>query len=94
MHAAPPVPQLALAVPGWQMPFEPQQPVGHETASHAQAPLRQRRPLAHAALTPQTQAPVAEQASALTGSHATHVPPAMPHAVIDEGVQTPAAQQP
>jgi hypothetical protein len=85
---------LALAVPGRQVAFAPQQPVGQDTASQTQAPSTHRCPLVQAAFAPQTQAPVGAQALALTGSHATQVPPAMPHEVVEEGVQTPAAQQP
>ena len=37
-QAAPPVPQIALVVPGWQTPFASQQPAGQLFASHKQLP--------------------------------------------------------
>jgi hypothetical protein len=51
-QAAAPVPQASSAVPGRQAALPWQQPVGHETASHTQAPARQRRPVSHAGPAP------------------------------------------
>jgi hypothetical protein len=82
-----------LAVPGWQTPFDPQQPA-QETASQTQALLTQCWPVAHAAPEPQAQAPLDEQAFAVIGSHTTQVAPPRPHVAVDGVVQTPFAQHP
>lgn len=84
---------MPLAVPGRQRPFEAQQPA-HEIASQTQALLTQCRPAAHGAPVPQEQAPLDEQAFAVTGSHTTQVAPPAPQAAMDGVVQTPFAQQP
>jgi hypothetical protein len=51
-------------------------------------------PLAHAGPAPHWQAPVAEQALAVTVLQDTQVPPAVPHAASDGVLQTPPAQHP
>jgi hypothetical protein len=90
----PPVPHIPFAVPGRQLPFGPQQPVGHDTASHTQVPFTQCLPLPQSAPVPQRQAPLGAQVSALMGLQATQVPPALPHAASDGVTHAPSAQQP
>lgn len=59
-HAAPPWPQLLSAVPGRQV-FPEQQPVGHDVASHTQAPAPlQRWPAAHGAPPPHRHWPLGQ----------------------------------
>jgi hypothetical protein len=88
-------------------PFEPQlcsdeavqvaplqQPLGHEVASHTQAPPTQRCPLVHTwPLVPHTHAPPAHR-SAVAGSHAEHTEPFAPHASTDGELQLLPLQQP
>lgn len=93
VHAAPPIPQLPLLVPGWH-PLDEQQPVGQEIASHTHAPETQRRPLLQAGALPQVHAPAAEQRSAVVESHATQVPPPTPQLAAEMVLQAPFAQQP
>jgi len=93
-HSCPPVPHWAFLVPGRHVLPWLQQPFGQEAASQTQVPFRQRWPLEQAAVAPQVQAPAAEQASAIIGSQATQVPPALPQAAVDDVVQMPLAQQP
>jgi hypothetical protein len=92
-HATPPVPHLTFVMPGRHRPIS-QQPLGHDAASHTHAPDVQRLPCGHGAFVPHWHRPFAEQSSARPGSQATHVPPAMPHAAVDDGMQVPFAQQP
>ena len=94
MQSAPPVPHIALLVPARQPPLGPQQPFGHETPSHMQAPLTQCLSGPHAAEVPHRHAPLAAQVSAAIGSHPTQVPPADPHAAIDGVTHAPLAQHP
>jgi hypothetical protein len=91
-QAAPPVPQAVALLPGRQLVPE-QHPPGHEVPSQTHAPPTQRAPLGHAAPVPHTQAPPAEQASAVR-SQRTHAPPDLPHAVSEAGRQVDPAQQP
>ena len=71
-----------------------QQPPGQLTPSHTQAPSRQRCPAPHAGPPPHTHAPAAEQVLAVSGSHATQVPPGAPQWPNARGRQKPPAQQP
>jgi hypothetical protein len=70
-----------------------QQPIGHEVASHAQAPPTQCCPIAHGAPAPQAHAPFLHE-SARTGSHGTHIDPPAPQAPTDGIVHALPAQQP
>jgi hypothetical protein len=88
------VPHIPVEVPARHIPFEAQQPLGHETPSQTQAPLTQCLPLSQAAPAPQRQAPPAAQVSAVTASQATQLPPADPQAASDGAVQVPLAQHP
>jgi hypothetical protein len=82
-------------VPGKQASLPWQQPAGHDIGSQMQLPATQRRPVSHAGAVPHWQVPVAEQPSAVAGSHATQVPPPLPQVAIEGGeTQTPLAQQP
>ncbi len=56
----------------WQQPPEQDEPV------HTQLPLEQTWPVAHWALVPQAQVPVAEQLSARVPLHVTQAPPSKP----------------
>jgi hypothetical protein len=91
-HAAPPVPQAVMLLPGRHVVPE-QQPPGHEVASQTHAPPAHRAPVGQAAPAPQTQAPAAEQASAVR-SHRVQAAPAGAQAVSDRGRQVEPAQQP
>lgn len=51
-------------------------------------------PAAHAAADPQPHRPFAEQVSARTGSHATHVPPEVPQVAAAGSTHAPLLQQP
>ena len=55
-----------------------QHPFGQDVASHTHTPCAQCRPALHGTLVPHRQAPVPEQLSARTGSHATQLAPAEP----------------
>ena len=83
-----------MVVPGRQAVLPWQQPVGHEVASQMQLPATQRRPDSQAGPAPHWQVPVAEHPSAVVESHATHVPPPLPHAAAEGDTQAPLAQQP
>jgi hypothetical protein len=71
-----------------------QQPPGHDVSSQMQRPAAQVCPGAHGAPVPHTQAPAAEQALAIFGSHVVHNAPADPQAARVRGWHTPAAQHP
>ena len=91
-HAPPVGPQLdsdiALHVP------PAQQPPGHEVASHAQAPLTHRRPIAQVGPVPQPQNPVGPQTSAFCASHARHADPRVPQVSAAATLHCEPAQQP
>jgi hypothetical protein len=91
-QAAPPVPQAAALLPGRQVLPE-QQPLGHEVASQTHAPPTQRAPSGHAAPAPHTQAPAAEQASAVRSQRA-HAAPEGAQAVSERARQVDPAQHP
>jgi hypothetical protein len=80
-HAEPLVPQLAgdavVHVPFAQHPF------GHDVASQTHLPPEQCWPSLQGAPPPQAHVPERAQASAVVGLHATHAPPAAPHAPRD-----------
>jgi hypothetical protein len=78
-QATPLVPHVAVA--GVRHVLPEQQPLGHDVASHTHTPPLQRWPTAHIAPAPHAHAP-ALQRSARTVSHATHAPPAVPHAAV------------
>jgi hypothetical protein len=76
---APPVPHAPASVPLWQMPFESQQPFGHEVASHTQLPLTQWVPAEHWLLLPHLQTPLVEpQWSDAPASQLVHTVPLSP----------------
>lgn len=78
-HAEPSVPQLVRLAGRHVVPS--QHPLGHDVASHTQAPPEQRWPTAHIALAPHAQTPPAEQPSARVASQATHAAPPVPHRI-------------
>jgi hypothetical protein len=78
-QASPALPHAAAVLPAMHTLPE-QHPVGQERPSQTQAPPRQRCPAPHDDPDPQTQAPLAEQPSASSGSHAWHVAPPTPQA--------------
>jgi hypothetical protein len=90
-HAPPAEPHVAsdgaLHVDPLQHPF------AHDVASQTHWPPTQRWPDAHAAFAPHVHAPLVH-ASALVASHATHAPPADPHAVVEFAVHALPLQQP
>ena len=88
----PPAPPQALEEGAVHTPFA-QHPFGHEAASQTHAPLLHSCPAAHAALVPHSHAPATQPVDAL-GLQAMHELPFVPHAVFDDVVQTPLAQQP
>jgi hypothetical protein len=92
-HDVPPLPQAPTLSPDWQVP-DAQHPVGHDTPSHTQAPLKHRWPAEHAAPIPQPQTPEVEQLSVSSGSHAPQVAPGAPHAEREMGVHVVPSQQP
>jgi hypothetical protein len=79
-HAPPGAAHAAPVVGDVQVPAVVQQPVGHEVASHVQAPSRHRCPTAHSPLAPQRHTPAGEQLSVRAPSHAAHWLPSVPHA--------------
>jgi hypothetical protein len=81
-HAAPPVPQSALAVPGWQFPLASQQPFGQVVALHPHAPFTHSVPVAHAI---HAAPPVPQSAFMVPASH--DVPAQHP---VVQFVQSPA----
>jgi hypothetical protein len=92
-HEAPPVPQAAVLLPGWQEVPE-QHPLGHEVAVHLHTPLTHCCPAPHAALTPQRQPPLV-QVSATSELHVTQEPPFGPQLpVVVPALQVPPPQQP
>jgi hypothetical protein len=62
--------------------FPAQHPLGHDVASHTQAPLTQRWPAPQAGPVPQVQLPFV-QLSALVALQATHAAPLVPQLVSD-----------
>ncbi len=66
-------------MPGWQLPFASQQPLGHEVASHTHWPLTQRVPAPQAGPLPQAHCPPM-QALAAMGLHAEQATPWSPQA--------------
>ncbi len=93
-QAAPPLPQASVVVPGKQAVFPWQQPVGHDVGSQTQLLATQWRPVSHGSEVPHWHVPVAEQPSAVAGSHETQVPPPLPQVAREDETQTPLAQQP
>jgi hypothetical protein len=94
MHCEPAFPQFFFPVPDAQLPELLQQPVGQTNGPHPQVPPRHCCPAAHGApASPQVQKPP-PQLSATTGSHELHAPPAVPHVVVDGGLQTEPEQHP
>lgn len=93
VHVPPPVPQV-LRDRVWHVPLPSQQPLGHEVESHVHMPLTQCCPLAHGDEVPHWHAPLAEQVSAATGSHATQALPPVPQALVVGVVHTGPLQQP
>jgi hypothetical protein len=82
-HDAPPAPQTAVAVPGWQN-IPSQQPPPHcpgpvQVLTHL--PPEQTLPIEHAVAPPHVQLPVAEQPSALL-PQLVHSEPPVPHALV------------
>jgi hypothetical protein len=74
-----------------------QHPVGHEPLApvvHAHWPPTHACPAAQGAPLPHAQSPIAEQRSALSGSHAVHASPPKPQAVVDRARQVGPEQQP
>ena len=71
-----------------------QHPPGHDVASHTQTPCAQCRPALHGAPVPQRHAPVPEQSSVRTGSHATQLAPANPQVESERSSQVCPLQQP
>lgn len=92
-QARPPLPQAVLESPGRHTPFA-QQPVGHETPLHTQAPSTHADPVGQAGPVPHVQAPAAEQPSAVKASHATQTAPPVPQVERARVRQTPPAQHP
>jgi hypothetical protein len=94
-HAAPPLPQAAEAVPGWQAPFASQQPFAQLVASQVQAPCTHAWPAAQGSrLPPQEQLPLL-QPSASLGSQAMHALPFIPQVAAEASWQVPFwSQQP
>lgn len=92
-QVAPAVPQAVAMVPGRQTPPW-QQPVGHDWPSHTQAPAEQRCPESHEDPEPQWQAPSVPQASARSGSQATHAAPPAPQPASDGTAHPSAVQHP
>jgi hypothetical protein len=70
-----------------------QQPVGHDVASHTQAPATQRWPASHARCVPQAQVPL-RHASLRVGSQARQVLPPVPQLPAAEARQVALSQQP
>jgi hypothetical protein len=82
-HDAPPAPQAAEAVPGWQR-VPSQQPPPHCPGPEqllAHMPPEQTLPIEQAAAPPHVQVPVAEQPSALL-PQLTHAEPPVPQALV------------
>lgn len=82
-QAPPPTPQASSAR-GWQT-LPAQQPSGHDTPSHMQAPAMQRCPAAHAGRPPQRQSPVMLQVSAMVVSHDWQAPAPVPQVETERG---------
>lgn len=96
-HAAPPVPQAVLLVPGRQTSLGSQHPVGQLAAVQRHAPLRQRwfTPQGTPEV-PQLHAPL-RQRSASSPSQAAHAPPSAPQVltlIAPGSTQAPLAQHP
>lgn len=91
VHAEPPAPHSACAVPSSQT--SPSQHPGQLAESHTQRPPAQRCPLAHCAPPPHVQAPPVH-ASASAGSHAMHTSPPVSHARSHAARHTSPSQHP
>ena len=74
--------------------FPSQHPVGHEVASHTQAPARHIWPATQAGAAPQVQAPVDEHPSACTASQPPQIAPPVPHVVSIRGLHVTPEQHP
>jgi len=92
VHAPPAVPQLPTAAV-WQALLE-QQPFGHETESHTQLPPVQCCPTGHAEPAPHAQLPPLEQPSARPMGQVTQLPPPLPQALTEGGLQVAPVQHP
>ena len=92
-QVAPPIPQASIVV-GILQVLPAQQPLGHEKASHTQAPATQRCPLPQAAPVPHAQLPAAVQLSAATESQVTQTAPVAPQRVSDRDTQVAPSQHP
>jgi hypothetical protein len=91
MQPPPIAPQALIDMGAQAVPL--QQPIGHEAASHVQAPPTQCCPIPHGAPVPQAHAPFLHE-SARTSSHGTHIDPPAPQAPTEGAVQALPAQQP
>lgn len=93
-HAAHAIPGAAHVVGESTSHVAPlQQPLGHDVASHTQAPETQRCPAPHAAPVPHAQLPPTH-ASARSGSHEMQALPASPHAITLGALHVLPLQQP
>jgi hypothetical protein len=89
----PPTPQVEIDS-GVQTPLA-QQPPGHDSALHRQAPPVQTEPVPHDARVPQVHPPeTASQPSLILGSQARQAWPPTPQVAATGTWQTPAAQHP
>jgi hypothetical protein len=91
-HALPPLPHAAASLPAWHWLFR-QQPLGHETPSHAHVPFKHRVPAVHAAPPPHVQEP-AVHLSAEPAGHAIQAVPAGMHELSENAVHVIPVQQP
>jgi hypothetical protein len=91
-HAAPRIPHESRA--GALHIFPMQQPVGHESALHTQAPAKHIVPAPQIGPAPQRHSPLSVQLSARAGSQVTHAAPPEPHEAVDGAVQVEPEQQP
>jgi hypothetical protein len=71
-----------------------QHPDGHDVASQTQTPCEQCSPGLQGGPEPHRHSPVAEHASAVEESHATHVAPPEPHVVTERSLHVAPLQQP
>ncbi len=92
MHAAPLLPQLALA--GVRHVVPSQQPEPHELASQTQLPDAQRCPTAQGAPEPHAHTPEGEHPSARTESQRTHATPVRPQLATLGALHVEPEQQP
>jgi hypothetical protein len=88
------VPQALVPMLVWHVPAASQQPLGHEVASHTQAPLTQRLPLPQVTPPgPHEQLPLPRQVS-VAPVQAAQAAPLVPHAAALGAVQLLPMQQP